>query len=958
MATFVPGLTDYIPQFQNDIPDLGLIQQTLKIKQSQYDANYAKIKSIQDTILNSPLTRDDTKETRKAFFEAANKAIKQISTVDLSKAQNISVAERIFDPLLNNQLFKKDAAVTKIIMSEAEKGQAAKDCADPKKCNDAYNPESDEALNYWLENFKNMTPEEALNATPKRYVYDPKISKKLTDLIKEIEPSATVTEVQGQWIVKTKMGDQVQAELNSILHNAIASDPQVQEYMQNKAFVQRERFIRSSDLPRKQADSQYNQDILASIETNLTKELANINEAIDQIDIEGKRLIDSFGGKIPKGDPVIQRIEQYAALKKILEGNRDTYLDRQESLKTFRENPSSARIDNDIASSLLSNQISSFARSYSALKKEVDIKANPYAVNQDKFNYDVALQKIRDQNEKENIRLRAEMDMAKKQFEFNLENAGSVFGEGNAGFPGSDGLTLIPQGTGATRPIDAVAKHNTDQAIIYADKAANQKKEYLLRLYDNIDEAEKNKLFKKSDGTVYTFEELKDLDPKTLETTKNGKASTLGILYGKIKRITSNTPSKNLAKAQGELAALQTSIELNERVAKEALDAYYSNNKKVNTNLRKNPEFVELMKTIMQGNDPELKKLFSIKDGKIDVDRNALFELIRNERDPALAKAARTGRVASAPGYSYYNLKVSERLELLENLEKIVSDVTSTTYSSSSTQPKIVGADLTMDQLGNYQISYPSIGFTTTVNSTDKTPAKATTLSLLNNLDIVNTAEPNAKMTFYDSNLNKITTGDDVIAQLKAGFSYPQKNNPMQINSIIRSENLNHENEFDDTKVKYKISIAPSTAEAIAKNIGGDAKASDYTELTVVVDKAADRSNFKNASDNANAANTILRGGGKISIPISNPVNGDKYELHYLMGEDKQIYQYLEYNGIYQNGSYIPIGNGDPNVKIQKDVSSVKTKIAEDINTKANNNQKLQADFVPANDLYNLLGLK
>jgi hypothetical protein len=223
MATFIPGVTDYIPQFQNDIPDLGLIQQTLKIKQSQYDANFAKIKSIQDSILNAQLTRDDTKETRKAFFEAANKAIKQISTVDLSKPQNVSVAERIFDPLINNQLFLADASKTKIVGAELQKGYDARECADPKKCNDGYNPESEEALNYWLENFKNMTPEEALKANPIRYVYDPKIPKRLTDLIKEIEPSATVTEVQGQWIVKTKMGDEVQAHLNSILHNAIAS---------------------------------------------------------------------------------------------------------------------------------------------------------------------------------------------------------------------------------------------------------------------------------------------------------------------------------------------------------------------------------------------------------------------------------------------------------------------------------------------------------------------------------------------------------------------------------------------------------------------------------------------------------------------------------------------------------------------------------------------------------------
>jgi hypothetical protein len=959
MATFIPGVTDYIPQFQNDIPDLGLIQQTLKIKQSQYDANYAKIKSIQDGILNAQLTRDDTKETRKAFFEAANKAIKQISTVDLSKAQNVSVAERIFDPLINNQLFIADASKTKIVMAELQKGQAARDCTDPKKCNDGYNPESDEALNYWLENFKNMTPDEALKANPRRYVYDPKISKRLTDLIKEIEPSATITEVQGQWIVKTKMGDQVQAHLNSILHNAVATDPQVGEYMRNKAYVQRERFIRSSGLPREQADANYNNEILTTVEKQNTEDLNNINKSIEEIQFKGKKLVEASGGKVPTNSSILQRIEQFGQIIQMLEANKKSIEERQQDFELFRQNANSSRIDDQVASTLLSNQIGSFAKSYSALKKEVDIEANPYAVNEQKFNYDVAIEKMRAENDKNNIILRARMDMAKEQFKFNLENTANIPGVTPEG-----GVQLISQGESATRPIDKIGKHNTDQALAYASQAQKGQKDYLVKLYRSLSVADRNKLFKKPNGDPYTVEELQNLDPKTLQETSKGNVSQLSLLYRTVTGAISKTPPTTLPQIQGELAALQTSINLNETASKEAINAFNSNKESVNLNLNKNPDFVGLMQTIMKGNDPELKKLFRIKDGKIDVDDYKLYQLILKERDPALFLASQKVTMSGVNpmggiGVGFGAVKASERLQLLENLEQVISKAKDDTYKSNSSQLKIVGANLDLDQLGNPIISYPAIGIPTTVSSTDNTAEKKTALSMLNSLDYVATTEPESKIKFYYPDGNKyqeLEVGANVIAQLKAGFSNPQKSNVLQINSIERSENLTYKKEYDDSKVLYKINIAPTTAEAIAKTTGKTVQ--EVSQIIVEVDKNSDRSNFVNASSNFNAANTILKGGGKITQTIDDPISGDKYELNIFRAEDGQIYSYLNYNDVFNGNSYLPIGSLDPEEYILQGVQSISSGIATKNNKVANENQNLQTNFVSKTELYNLLGIK
>jgi hypothetical protein len=961
MATFIPGVTDYIPQFQNDIPDLGLIQQTLKIKQSQYDANYAKIKSIQDSLLNAKLSRDDTKETRKAFMEAADKAIKQISTVDLSKPQNVSVAERIFDPLINNQLFLKDVAATKIAAAELQKGYDARECADPKKCNDGYNPESEEAINYWLENFKNMTPEEALKANPIRYVYDPKIPKRLTDLIKEIEPSAKVTEVQGQWIVKTKMGDEVQAHLNSILHNAIASDPQVQEYMRNKASVQRERFIRSSGLPRAEADIKYNEEILTSIDKSTAEDLKNINTSIEKIQFQAKQLVDASGGKVPKGSRTMQRIEQFSQIIEMLESNKESILERQQEFESFKENANAAQIDNQVSSLLLSNQIRSFAKSYSALKKEVDIDANPFAVNEQKFNYDVAIEKMRDQNDKDNIILRARMDMAKEQFKFNLENAANIPGVTPEG-----GVQLMNQGESATRPIDEIEKHNRDQALAYATQAQKGQKEYLITLYQNLSPADRAKLFKKQDGAVYNMEELQNLDPKTLQDGPKGKVSTLTMLYRSVSDAMAKTASTTVPNIQGQLTALKTSIDLNETASKEAISAFNNNRILVYARLMTNPEFTELMQTIASSNifsQAEIKKLFSSEDGSKGINEDALKELIIKETPSTSSSAEMTnplGLVLTPLFEKISSTKMfNKKLGTLLELQDILTRAKSKAYNSSTTKPKIIGADLKLDQLGNPVISYPAIGIPTTVSSTDTTPEKKTTLSMLESLYNVATNEPGSKIKFYypDGNeYEELEVGADVIAQLKAGFSNPQKSNVLQINSIERSENLTYKKEYDDSKVLYKINIAPTTAEAIAKTTGKNVK--EVSQIIVEVDKNSDRSSFVNATSNFNAANTVLKGGGKITQTVEDPISGDSYELNLFRAEDGQIYSYLNFNGVFKGNSYIPIGSSDPEEYILQGVKSISTGIATKNNKVANENQNLQTDFVSKTELYNLLRIK
>ena len=46
MATYLQGVTDYIPQFQPFQPDLNFYSNIMQTKQSQYDTNFNNINNL------------------------------------------------------------------------------------------------------------------------------------------------------------------------------------------------------------------------------------------------------------------------------------------------------------------------------------------------------------------------------------------------------------------------------------------------------------------------------------------------------------------------------------------------------------------------------------------------------------------------------------------------------------------------------------------------------------------------------------------------------------------------------------------------------------------------------------------------------------------------------------------------------------------------------------------------
>ena len=134
MATYLQGVTDYIPQVQPFRPDLNFYEGVLNKKQAQYEAGYAKLSNLYGTLLNSELSRTDNSERRDKFFTDIENQIKKISSLDLSKNENVKAAQKVFQPILDDKYILKDIAFTRSYRAEMNKAQYFMNCVDEKKC--------------------------------------------------------------------------------------------------------------------------------------------------------------------------------------------------------------------------------------------------------------------------------------------------------------------------------------------------------------------------------------------------------------------------------------------------------------------------------------------------------------------------------------------------------------------------------------------------------------------------------------------------------------------------------------------------------------------------------------------------------------------------------------------------------------------------------------------------------
>lgn len=287
MATYIQGVTDYIPQIQPFRPDYNFLGNILHAKQSRYDSAKRQISDLYGTLLNSPLSRDNNIKRRDEFFKNIEGEIKKISGLDLSLQQNVDQAQNVFKGFLDDNYIMKDMAWTKNFMNQTEKHNSLKNCNDPKKCGDLKAWETGlQELYYKRDEFRNASDDESLNFANAEYngYYDwkPLALKAAKDLNYKAEQD-TVT---GQWIVHDENGKLIQGGLYTLFNNLYGDDPRVTSNYKSMAYVDRKNAAKAGVLEHGSEQEAEKQYIMKSINkglSNLNSNLKTVSDAYDQV---------------------------------------------------------------------------------------------------------------------------------------------------------------------------------------------------------------------------------------------------------------------------------------------------------------------------------------------------------------------------------------------------------------------------------------------------------------------------------------------------------------------------------------------------------------------------------------------------------------------------------------------------------------------------------------------------
>jgi len=503
MATYIQGITDYIPKIQPFKPDFNFYQAALQTKQQQYNAGYNKVSALYGELLNSELLREPNKERRTQFFQDIDNEIHRLSGVDLSLPENIDQASKVFQPLIDNEYFRRDLSYTKQYFAGKSKGQALKN--NPNKDSDErWWEEGDRAMDYQARDFANSSDDESLQFSNPSYTPFINTTEKLFAFAKEYDINPVTPSREGVFMVKTTNGTQAIPVLQNIFSSVLTSDPRIKNMFTTQAYVNRKDYmITNADKfggDEYAAETQYLQEKYNEVTQFYQDRNPKDQQTSDRINTEKKVLeerIQKNGGVDPDLDPDLVAMYQGVQTDKqvqdsVLDKNKSA-LNETDSLDLGGDRESvRRRLDNAVTYYLMDQAVDVSAKQWAYGKMDVQFQEDPAAIAA--MNHKYRLSEMATQFGYDKAKIL--MELAAQE-----EQASGRLPYGMGGALKGQGYTIQNPGLGNVTNQDIAAQNennqllatNTDMAISLTEQNASAILEYNNNLLVNGTDAEKAK---------------------------------------------------------------------------------------------------------------------------------------------------------------------------------------------------------------------------------------------------------------------------------------------------------------------------------------------------------------------------------------------------------------------------------------------------------------------------------
>lgn len=494
MATYIQGLTDFIPEIQQFTPDYNMLGNVLQAKESQYQAGRKQLSDAYGKILYSPMTREDNIKKRDEFLKAVDQDIKKMAGLDLSLPQNQQAAMQVFNGFYDDKLMVKDMMWTKNLQNQQMKGQLLKSCVDPEKCGGQWWEGGDKELMYKQDEFRKMSADEAMKFDNVEYTPFHNVEDLANKYAKAQGYSMKLDSKSGGWIITNKNGQIMEPHLAEAFLSKFGNEPAVRKMYKTQGYLNRKDWVANNM-------HLHNNDEAATTQAYISNMMAMSEKAQ-----ETKKQVDKKVEKVTNDKKLIEKQVTESGYYKGVDGKLKSLYDgitesteilqgAQAVAKTETDNYAAAkanpanlrysaeRIDEIVGINLLRGAVSKAAHNYSTLTAESEMKVDPIYLTT--LNHNLSLRNsltVADAQHKYNLLEKEaafKYDVALKQIE-----QGIIPGQ-----EGTDaGLTADPNITGTGENKGTIIPKDENYRALYAaeDKINGTKVTYLQQFTNSI----------------------------------------------------------------------------------------------------------------------------------------------------------------------------------------------------------------------------------------------------------------------------------------------------------------------------------------------------------------------------------------------------------------------------------------------------------------------------------------
>lgn len=420
MATYPQGATSFIPDYQPFEPDLNFAANVLQLKQTQYDQNWSKINNVYGQIVNAPLSHPESIRRRANTVNAIEFDLQRVSGLDLSLDQNVHQATQIFRPFYEDQNLMKDIVFTKNAGFERALGEGKRISVD-QKVRSEYWEGGLRYIDEKIKDFQALPYDKLTSFGDAQYVPYVNVEKKAEELANEMDYTIDMATPNGQWIIREKNGKPLIPKLQSIFYSILGEDPMIRKVYDVQAYLHRKSSIAELagtkyNGDQASAEREYLGDMLNTLRTQTQKTTSTLSAEKKANDNKILRLRH----QIERGDKTAataQELDRYkkanADIEKLLKRNKeDVNLINNDINRTLTTEGGSElsfddlenmrmRIDAVVSSNMLQADLDKAAQDFAYKDYKLDYEANPFAMQHQKYLYDLDLMERRKEAQKD-----------------------------------------------------------------------------------------------------------------------------------------------------------------------------------------------------------------------------------------------------------------------------------------------------------------------------------------------------------------------------------------------------------------------------------------------------------------------------------------------------------------------------------------------------------------------------